>query len=49
LSKAIEANKGTAEYKAFKQEIAESEQKKEKTRRLFEKGKINLKEMYAMY
>jgi len=49
LSKAIEANKETAEYKAFKQRIAETEQKKEKAKRLFEKGKINLKEMYAMY
>jgi hypothetical protein len=49
LSEAIERNKETAEYKTFKKELFDSEQKKLEARKLFNEGKIKLREMYAMY
>jgi glutamate synthase domain-containing protein 2 len=48
LETAIRKNQATPEYKAFKTQIAEAEQRKNKARKLFESGKISLMEMYSM-
>jgi hypothetical protein len=46
FSNAINRNKQTTEYKQHKQYYEERKLKQEKARRLFDEGKITLKELY---
>jgi hypothetical protein len=47
LVEAINKNKETKEYQQFRRELIAREQKKAELRKLFDEGKITIKELYA--
>jgi hypothetical protein len=46
INSAINKNKQTPEYQRFRQELQARENKKEELRKLFEQGKIDIKQLY---